>query len=178
MSKSANWWARKFHRVAAVVLAIPLLIVIASGLLLQVKKQVPWVQPPTAKGSTQSLSMPWDDILAVAESVPEAKVENWNDIDRLDVRPGKGVIKVRCKSGWELQLDSASGEMLSTAYRRSDLIESIHDGSFFSETAKLWLFLPNGVGLLLLWATGIYLWYLPWKVKTAKRRKTRQAKSV
>lgn len=177
MSKSVNWWARKLHRVGAVVMALPLLIVIVTGLLLQVKKQVDWVQPPTAKGSSQNLTVDWEQILLAAKSNASADVESWSDIDRLDVRPGKGIVKVRCKNGWELQLDSDTGDTLSSAYRRSDVIESLHDGSFFTDVAKLWLFLPNGIVLLILWFTGAYLWYLPYMIKSSKSKKKIQVET-
>jgi uncharacterized iron-regulated membrane protein len=89
-------------------------------------------------------------------------------VDRLDVRPGKGILKVISTSRWELQLDLGSGEVLQVAYRRSDLIEALHDGSWFHPAVKLWLFLPAGVVVLGLWITGIYLWWLP---IGARRRK-------
>lgn len=176
MSKSFNRWTRKIHRVGAIGMAIPLVIVILSGLLLQVKKQVAWVQPPTMKGSGSTLLVNWDQILNLAKTDDNAGVETWGDIDRLDVRPNRGVVKVRCINGWELQLDAANGKTLSSTYRRSDLIESIHDGSFFSDFAKLWVFLPNGLVLLLLWVTGVYLWFLPYRSKSARRK--RQATNV
>ena len=166
-----NRWTRKLHRWGALLMALPLLIVIVSGLLLQVKKQVSWVQPPTAKGSSGAPTLSMEVILESARAVPEASVQSWDDIDRLDVRPKKGVIKVRCKNRWELQLDAQSGAVLASNYRRSDLIESIHDGSFFSDAAKLWLFLPNGLVLLFLWMTGAYLWYLPFAAKRKKRKR-------
>ena len=169
MSKSFNWWTRKLHRWGAVLMAIPLLIVIISGLLLQLKKEIAWVQPPTKKGSTTSLNLSWPQILEVAKTDENAEVADWGDIDRLDVRPSKGILKVRCKSGWELQLDSFDGTILSSEYRRSDVIESLHDGSFFSDFAKLWLFLPNGIVLLMLWLSGAWLWYIPFAAKRKKK---------
>jgi hypothetical protein len=50
---------------------------------------------------------------------------------------------------------------------------SIHDGSWFHESAKLWLFLPVGCTLLLLWLTGIYLFFLPIFVR--RRQKANMA---
>ena len=170
MAKSLNWWTRKLHRWGAVVCAIPLLVVIVSGLFLQVKKQVAWVQPPTQSGDSQVPEIEWGEILQASQKVAEADIDSWEDIDRIDVRIGKGVLKVRCKNGWEIQLDAVSGDVLSSEYRRSDIIESIHDGSFFSDFAKLWVFLPNGIVLLSLWFTGIYLWYLPYMSKRKKRK--------
>lgn len=153
--------------------ALPLLLVIVSGLLLQVKKQVAWVQPPTVKGSAtnQLPQQSWEGLLAVATSVPEAGVQSWGDIDRIDIRPGKGLAKVQCANRWELQIDLASGELLSSTYRRSDFIESLHDGSFFSDGAKLWVFLPNGLVLFGLWVSGVWLWYIPFAAKRKRRQK-------
>lgn len=161
---------RKLHRFGSIVAAVPLLVVIVSGVLLQLKKDWAWVQPPTMRGSTTQLSLSWDDVLRAAASVPEAEITSWDDIDRLDVRPSRGMLKVQSKSSWEVQVDAVTGEVLGTTYRRSDLIESLHDGSWFASWSKLWVFLPAAVILLGLWFTGMYLWALPHMVK--RRRKT------
>ena len=151
-----------------------MLLVIVTGLLLQVKKQVSWVQPPTESGQSRD-KMPaqnWEAILNVASSVAEAEVSEWKDIDRLDVRPGKGIVKVQSSNHWELQIDLESGEVLSSKYRRSDWIEQLHDGSFFSDAAKLWVFLPNGLILLGLWTTGVWMWYLPFSKRRKRKSET------
>ena len=98
-----------------------------------------------------------EKILQAARGVPEAKVATWDDIDRLDVRPGKGIFKVQAKSSWEVQVDTRTGLVPQVAVRRSDLIESLHDGSWFFADAKFWVFLPVALILLGLWATGLYL---------------------
>jgi uncharacterized iron-regulated membrane protein len=173
MSRNVNWWTRKFHRWGALICAIPMMVVIASGLLLQVKKQVEWIQPATRAGvsTNQIPKQSWSDILQVARGVPSAEVDGWEDIDRLDMRPAKGIVKVRCKNRWEVQIDLYSGEVLSSTFRRSDLIESLHDGSFFTDSVKTWIFLPNGVVLLGLWITGVWLWYLPFHSRRKKNRR-------
>ncbi len=50
---------RKVHYWGAIICALPLLIVLIRGLLLQVKKQSHWIQPVTMKGdsSVPRLSM-------------------------------------------------------------------------------------------------------------------------
>lgn len=157
---------------AAICTALPMLLVILTGLLLQIKKQSAWIQPPTMVGANPEAApqAPWDTFLAVAQGIPQAKVSDWSDIERLDVRPSKGIVKIRCKSRWELQCDLANGELLAVNFRRSDFIESLHDGSFFSERAKLLVFLPNGLALLLLWASGLYLWWLPWAARRKRKK--------
>lgn len=163
-------WNRKLHRWGAIAVAVPFLIVIATGLLLQVKKQVAWVQPTEMKGTPGEPQVSLAAVFAAARSRPEAGIQSWTDIDRIDVRPGKGLIKVIGNSRWEVQIDQGTGEVLKTAYRRSDLMESLHDGSWFHDAAKLWIFLPSGVIVFALWITGIYLFLLPIRSRRARSR--------
>lgn len=166
-----NRWSRKLHRWGAIITLAPLFLVIVSGLLLQIKKQVTWVQPATVKGIGDTPEVDFQSILEAASSVPQSDVNSWEDIDRIDVRPGKGMAKVQCANCWEIQVDLKTGDVLAANYRRSDFIESLHDGSFFSDAAKLWVFLPNGLILLGLWCSGLYLWWLPIGAKRKKRKK-------
>jgi uncharacterized iron-regulated membrane protein len=174
-----NRLTRLLHRWGSLLIALPLLVVILTGVLLQIKKQVPWVQPPTARGSAESPTLGWDQILEIARRVPEADVENWSDIDRLDVRIDRGLVKVQCKNRWELQIDLANGDVLASTYRRSDAIEAMHDGSWFGgDRVKLGLFLPAAVVLLGLWLTGLYLFALPIVKRRLNRRKRRERQTT
>ena len=92
--------------------------------------------------------------------IEEAEIQGWQDIKRIDVRPNKGVLKIQnIHNNWEVQLDASSGKVLSVAYRRSDTIEALHDGSWFFDAAKLWLFLPVALILLTLWMSGAVMLY-------------------
>lgn len=161
---------RRVHRWGAIAIGLPLLCVVTSGLLLQVKKQVPWVQPAEQRTTVPMPAVGWDVILAAAKAMPEAGVQGWEDIERVDVRPSKGIMKVISNSRWEAQLALADGAVLQVAYRRSDLIEQLHDGSFFGDVAKFWIFLPSGMVLFALWMTGLYLWALPYLTKRRRAR--------
>lgn len=167
-----NWRSapRKWHRWGAVLVAAPFLVVLVSGLLLQVKKQFPWVQPPTLRGSGGGPGASWNALLEAAQAVPEAGIQSWGDVERIDVRPDRGVVKLIARSRWELQIDWATADVLQVAYRRSDLIESLHDGSWFGESAKLGVFLPSAAIVLGLWATGIYLFVLPHYIRWRRKR--------
>ena len=162
---------RDVHRWGAILIALPVAVIIVSGVILQLKKEFAWIQPPTKEGSSDELSLSFDQILDATRRLQEAEVQRWDDIDRVDVRPDKRMLKVRCKNGWEIQLDAKTGEVLQVAYRRSDLIESIHDGSFFHDQIKLWVFLPTALVLGTLWLTGIYLFFLPYYARWKKGRK-------
>lgn len=153
---------RTIHKWSSLLIALPLLVVIVSGILLLVRKEFSALQPPTQKGISLEPSVSFEQILSSVKQVPEANVLSWQDIDRLDVRPSKGIIKVRAKNSWEVQLDSKTSHVLQVAYRRSDFIESLHDGTFFQDSANLWLMLPSAIILLLLWLTGLYLFFLPY----------------
>ena len=149
---------RKIHHWISFAAAVPLLCIIGSGILLQIKKQWTFVQPQEHRGSTTVPAVDFPRIFAAIQSVPSLGVTSWDDVDRLDVRPGRGVVKVTLKNRWEVQVDLGTGQVLQTAYRRSDLIESIHDGSFFAgDWSKLGLFLPTGLVLLVLWLTGVWM---------------------
>ncbi len=161
---------RKIHHWGSIVVAVPIVIVLVTGVLLLLKKEFTWIQPPTVKGEQKGLALEFDQILAVARTVPEAGIETWADVDRLDVRPGKGMLKVRAENSWEIQVDANTGAVLQVAYRRSDLIESIHDGSFFNDYAKLWVFLPSAIVLIGLWITGMVLFLHPYLARSNKRK--------
>jgi uncharacterized iron-regulated membrane protein len=164
---------RKLHRWGAAAVAVPFLIVLATGLLLQLKKQIPWVQPMEYKVAAVSPMLSLPMILEIAATIPHAGISEWEHVDRIDVRPSKGILKVVGKNRWELQLDVETGRVLQTAYRRSDLIESLHDGSFFHDKVKLFVFFPVALVVLALWITGVYLWLLPYMARreNAERRK-------
>ncbi len=169
MTVNARVLMRKGHRWGAIVVAVPFLVVIVTGILLQLKKEIPWVQPPTQRGAGKAPTIAFDAILAAARSIPEAGIEGWGDVDRLDVQPSRGLAKVTSRTRWEVQVDLKTGDVLQAAYRRSDLIESLHDGSWFHDAAKLYVFLPAAVVVLGLWVSGIYLFFLPIAVRWRRK---------
>ena len=164
LSKLSRMW----HRWGSIIALLPITIIIFSGIVLQLKKVSPYIQPATQRGVGTEPAIGFDRILEVARTVPDAEIESWEDVERLDVRPGKGVVKVRCKNGYEVQIDTETAEILQVAVRRSDLIESIHDGSYFNDHFKLWVFLPAGIVLATLVITGLHLFLLPY---LARRRR-------
>lgn len=162
---------RKIHYWSTLLIAIPVLIVLVSGLLLQVKKQSDWVQPAEQRGTPTESPISVSDVMMHLKAHPEAEVASWDDVDRLDVRPGKGLIKVRLEDGREIQMDLSDGRILQIEYRRTDLIESLHDGSWFAgDITKLGLFLPAAIVLLGLWVTGIWMFWAPIPIRRKRRR--------
>jgi hypothetical protein len=176
---SFNVLNRKIHYWISFGAALPMIVMIGSGLLLQSKKHWAWVQPVEQRGTGTAPSIDLEGILAALKSVPAMQVQSWDDVNRLDVRPGRGVVKAWLMNGYEVQVDLGTGKVLQTAYRRSDLIETIHDGSFFGgDWMKLGVFLPAGIVVLLLWISGMWMWWVPFAAKRRLREKRAVAKRL
>ena len=165
-----NKQLRKIHYWISPFIFIPILIIFSTGILLQLKKQSDWVQPPIQQGVSNIPSIEFQEILEAAKSIPEAEINSWNDIDRIDVRPEKGISKIRSNNQWEIQIDNQTKEILSVEYRRSDIIESIHDGSFFTDYVKFGWFLPTAILLIFMSISGIYMFLLPLFMKRKKAK--------
>ena len=55
----------KTHYWGSFIIILPVLLIIMSGVLLQLKKEVHWIQPPTKKGQEQNNPIiSFDDILS------------------------------------------------------------------------------------------------------------------
>ena len=164
---------RRIHKYSGLVLAILLTISAITGILLGWKKQVDLLQPPTQKGITTDPTQ-----YASVESMMERSVEavdslglTFDNLDRLESRATKGIAKAVFDSGnWEVQLDASTLEVLSVAKRHSDWIEQLHDGSIISEAFKVTSMNVLGWGILLLIASGVWLWYGPRKIRNLKHR--------
>ena len=161
---------RKIHKWASIVIALPLLICIVTGILLLVKKEFSIIQPPTMRGESKVPALEFSQVLSVAKSIDGADIQSWDDIDRLDVRPGKGVIKIRSNNDIEIQIDGKTGDVLHVAQRNSDFIETIHDGTFFEKNANLWLMLPVAIASVIISITGIIMFFIPYVKRKRKKR--------
>lgn len=90
-------------------------------------------------------------------------------LDRIDVRPEKGVVKYSFKNSlYGLQVDGATSKVLFVEKRFADLMEHIHDGSIIDKNMgwksgifKLMYTSILGLGLILFCISGFWLWYGP-----------------
>ncbi|MEL6718299.1 MAG: PepSY-associated TM helix domain-containing protein [Bacteroidota bacterium] len=167
--------SRTWHRWLGVCLSLLLIISASTGILLALKKEVSSIQPPTQKGSSSDLKS-WqsmDQLAVIAQEALAAQEETIStNIDRMDVRPSKGIVKVLFEEAWwEVQVDGKSGEVLSIAKRHSDWIEALHDGSIISNGFKLVSMNFLGFGLLLMILTGLWLWYGPKQFRKQKNKR-------
>lgn len=168
--------ARKLHRVTGIFLFVFFFIIAITGLLLGWKKQT-GLLPPSAKGvSTNPATwLPIDSLQQKAASYLATIEEGLPaDLDRIDIRPGKGMVKfVYARHFWELQLDCTTGALLQASRRNSDIIEKIHDASLldYSLSTGDWIKLVYttimGLALILFTVTGFWLWYGPKRMRRA-----------
>lgn len=171
--------SRKLHKLLGTSLSALLFISALSGILLALKKDVAIIQPPTQKGLSKQLDtwLPLSQLDSIASTALHSKYPEQVDnvVDRLDVRPSKGVVKVLFEKGyWEVQVDGANGHVLSIAKRHSDWIEALHDGSIISDFFKLISMNVLGFGVLFLILTGLWLWYGPKRFRWLKRKRREQ----
>jgi uncharacterized iron-regulated membrane protein len=166
-----NVLTRRLHYWISLGIALPIAVIIGTGVLLQVKKQWSWVQPKEIRGTGTVPTIGFEEIVRAVRSVPNLDVAGWDDIKRIDIRADRGLAKVTVKGDWEVQVDLGTGKVLQSAYRRSDFLESLHDGSFFAGNwTKLGIFLPTGVALCVMWITGLWMFWLPFSVRRKRKR--------
>ncbi len=168
------------HKWVGIVLAAWVILLSVTGFLLLIKKKVEWIQPSTQRDSEPAAVESFIDNqrlfeIVFAENHPD--FQTLGDIDRIDFRPGKAVFKVRSTHhDTEIQVGAVTGKVLSTATRRSDLIERIHDGSFFADYVHEYLSPAVAICLAFLACSGLWIWLEP-VLRRRRRRAQRQRES-
>lgn len=174
---------RKIHRQMAVFLFIAFFIMAGTGLLLGWKKNSGGlILAKTEKGTTTDLSdwLPLSELQSNAVIFLHDSVNSKfsTEIDRIDVRPDKGIVKIIFTDHYTgLQIDGATGRVLKVEQRRSDLIEHIHDGTIVDR----WLNIENGwikliyttimgFALILFTITGFWIWWGPKQLHKMKEK--------
>ena len=117
-----------------------------------------------------------DALLAAATSIPQTAGLKWSEFDRIDYKVDRGMVKFMTSDGWEVQVDTTNGSVLSVAERKSDFFEKLHDGSYFGDAVKYYVILPTGIFLFLLWITGLYMFVYPY-VKRASNKRNKRLKA-
>jgi len=162
---------RNWHRWLGIALVLFLLTSAVTGVLLTWKKDFHSLQPKGPSGSSQTLveALPLDRIASIAS---EHSKGQYGPIERFDVRPKKGLAKVRFeKEHYEIQIDLANGAILTEGKRRADLIEKIHDGSIVSDLFKKISMNFLGIGTVVLGLSGFWLWFGPRRIRKIRRKR-------
>jgi len=162
------------HKWIGIALALIFTCSAVTGFLLIIKKKVDWIQPATQTDSDGRV----EDFISLGElfdtvlSQDHTDFQSLADIDRVDYRPSKRVFKVLSKHHHsEIQVGAVTGEVLSVSQRPSDLLEDIHDGSFFGSWAHDWLLPAAAIGMLFMVISGLWLWVEPTVRKSRRKRR-------
>ena len=164
------------HKWLGLALGLLLVLTAATGLLLLVKKDFDWIQPPTQRGTSgpPERYRPIHEVYGAvfALGIPELRDEG--DIARIDFRPDKGIHKVRSRHrDLEVQVDAITLETFGPEVRRSDWIERLHDGSLLGEWMHGYVMPLAAVALIALAITGYLIWWMP----IARKRRQRRARA-
>ena len=174
---------RKIHLWGSIIAGIPIFIVIITGIFLQVRRQIDWIQPPTQKTKTKyDVQITYDQIIENAKSAPEMGVSGWKDIYLLDLRPNKGIVKVRTNTRWEAQMDLVTGKTIQVMKRHNDWITLLHEGVWATPydveegiDLRLSIFLLINIVFLFLFISGFWMLLKPLRKEMkdllSKRRK-------
>jgi len=163
------------HKWTGIIAGLILLNLAVTGFLLLVKKDYGWIQPATQRGSEGTLDrfITIEELVASVLAANHPDFQSVDDIDRVDLRLSKRVHKVRSKRNYaEIQIDAVTGKVLSVDWRPSDLIERLHDGSFFADGVHDYVMPLVAVSLAFLFVSGLYLWLSP---LLRKRRNKKRA---
>ncbi len=164
---------RKIHKVTASLTFIVFFVIAITGLLLTWKKHsggiiLPDTQKGTSTNKKEWLALDTLETIAIQE-LAEHNPSLSPEVDRIDVRPSKGVMKFTfTEHYYEVQIDAATGKVMHIKKRYSDLFEQIHDGSIMDRAFNIndgWFKLTYaniaGWSLLLFTVTGFWLWLGP-----------------
>lgn len=175
-------FARKVHRTTGAALFIFFFVVAITGLFLGWKKHSGGLILADSYKGRSTDPKNWLPIHQLQEAAIRHARENISatvstEIDRIDVRPDKGMVKFIFVEGyWGVQVDCTTGELLHIERRYSDLIENIHDASYLDRLAgtsygqiKLVYTSVIGLALLTFTITGFWLWFGPKRFKKHNR---------
>jgi len=173
---------RKIHRTMGVYLFVLFFVVSITGLLLGWKKNSNGIIHPISENGVSTDVKDWlplDSLQTIAfQSLQNSIDKDINlDLQRIDARPEKGIIKFVFENHyWGVHLDATTGKVLSINRRRSDIIENIHDGHVLDvlfktegEIFKLLYTTTMGLALFTFTITGFWLWYGPKKMRKVRK---------
>ena len=150
------------HLWIGVVATFLVVAISATGILLNHKRALGFM-PETEYSNPDGFvaSLPLAELVDRAnEAVPPHVAEI--GVDRMDVRPGDGLVKVRYDDDLvhEVTVALVDGAVLAVGLRNDVFLEKLHSGEIFGDA---WILLSDftAVALILLLLTGAWMWLYP-----------------
>jgi uncharacterized iron-regulated membrane protein len=150
------------HRWLGVAATATLIIVCITGILLNHKRELGFMPDvPNEPSGPFPAALPLSELASTAADAVPPEVAAAG-IDRMDVRPGDGLVKVRYddRRVTEVTVDINTGEVLAVGERNDQFLERLHSGQIFGD---LWVLVTDAGALFLLGIllTGYWLWLYP-----------------
>ena len=169
---------RSLHRWIGFVACLFLALISTTGFFLALKGQFAFMRPPvmpTSELESAKAILPLADVLQIAFDAGQHELDELKDVDRVDFRPGDNVFKVVSKTGYrEIQVDGTRGTIVSNAKRNDQLMEDLHDMSYFAEATHEFVLPAVAVMLFLLSTSGIVIFSVPivrrWRFQRLKSK--------
>jgi hypothetical protein len=154
-------WMFNGHLWLGIIISGVVLVLSISGILLNHKRAL-GLMPDVPHRPTGEFAeaLPMAQLVDIAaDAAPHASVAG---VDRLDVRPRSGIMKVRFRDDvvTEVTLDINDGRVLHVGLRNDVFLEKLHSGEIFGDN---WVLLSDfaAVVLILLIISGYWLWLFP-----------------
>jgi uncharacterized iron-regulated membrane protein len=152
------------HLWLGVVFTIVLTAISITGVLLNHKRGL-GLMPDVVHGPDGELAaaLPLSRLAAIAlAAVPPRDSLDVGFVDRMDVRPSDGFVKVRLRdaASTEVTVDLTTGRILHIGQRGDAFLEKVHSGEIFGERGIL-LSDAGAIALVITLITGIWLWLVP-----------------
>ena len=160
-------WLPRFafysHLWVGVVFTVVLLVISITGILLNHKRGLGLMpEVDHAPNGEFAAALPLDDLARRALRAVGDSASTESVIDRMDVRPRDGLVKVRLRdaASTEVTLDLLDGRVLNIDSRGDVFLEKLHSGEIFGSRGIL-LSDAGAVALTVLLITGYWLWLRP-----------------
>ncbi|HWM92379.1 MAG TPA: PepSY-associated TM helix domain-containing protein [Thermoanaerobaculia bacterium] len=150
------------HLWLGILISGVVLLVSVTGILLNHKRPLGLMPDVghTPNGSFEQ-ALPLAELARRAEAAVTPEVAAAG-IDRMDVRPGDGLVKVRFddRTVQEVDVDLNTGRVLHVGERNDVFLEKLHSGEIFGDN---WVLLTDAsaVALIVLLLSGYWLWLFP-----------------
>lgn len=160
-----RWFARAAfyaHLWIGVLFTIALLSISITGILLNHKRGLGLMpQVDHAPVGEFSAALPMAGLADRARAATSSAISE-SQIDRMDVRPRNGLVKVRFRdpASTEVTLDINDGRVLHVGRRGDVFLEKLHSGEAFGDRGVL-LGDAAAIALTILLITGYWLWLVP-----------------
>lgn len=150
------------HLWFGVIMTIALLVIGITGVVLNHKRGLGLMPDiPYSPTGEFAEALPLSELAATAFTSAGLTYDT-GMIDRMDVRPRNGLVKIRMRDvkNTEVTVDIHSGAVLHMGPRGDVFMEKLHSGEIFGENGIL-LSDAAAVGLIVLLISGYWLWLKP-----------------